>query len=608
MAVADSNFSVVAWRPNTLDVFGIGLDNALWHTRWNGSAWEQDWDPLGGQFISNPVAVPSQERIDAFGVGPDKAIWHNYTDVSGWRKSWESLGGLFISKPAAVSWGPDRIDVFGIGLDNALWHNFWNGSSWQGGWNSLGGRFISNPAAVAWGPNRIDVFAVGTDLAIYHYAWDGSTWTPASGEDLGGGFDGDPAVVACGPGRLDVFGRGLNDAVWHRGWNGGWDQNWVQIGAAVGADPVAVSWGPDRIDLFLRSANLSLLHNSWNGSAWQQWDNLGGQSPSLPAAACCAVGRVDVFERGTDAGAWHDWWAGAWQNGWSPIGGGFHDNSMCPTMPAPDSGLGSNSNYILYDRCNALRNVSVEITITEDIVCQSSANGSLSPPGNVPTNGFGFQLNGYSAAAETCAWQQYVIALFGTKLIGAVDNWPVSGSNIINDFFVLVDLGEAKLPAGYRIEIRLGSDPNNGNVTQARYIVLDNQSRTVADTTVVLASISGVTTADLAPLTAFELNLVGPINAESCVLSSGAGTILYYSDSTLRATDIRPTCTESSYITAETANSHYGTLGGFGTSSKIQTFTVSTELAMIRKPGNARPRTLLSPQDLEKLLESAPRK
>jgi hypothetical protein len=42
---------------------------------------------------------------------------------------------------------------------------------------------------------------------------------------------------------------------------------------------------------------------------------------------------------------------------------------------------------------------------------------------------------------------------------------------------------------------------------------------------VVLESISGVTSNDLAPIVAFELNLVGPVNGESAVLSSGAGTI-----------------------------------------------------------------------------------
>ncbi len=33
------------------------------------------------------------------------------------------------------------------------------------------------------------------------------------------------------------------------------------------------------------------------------------------------------------------------------------------------------------------------------------------------------------------AWQQYVVALFGNQIVGAVDNWPLSGPDLINDFF-----------------------------------------------------------------------------------------------------------------------------------------------------------------------------
>src|SRR5208337_564460 len=118
------------------------------------------------------------------------------------------------------------------------------------------------------------------------------------------------------------------------------------------------------------------------------------------------------------------------------------------------------------------------------------------------------------------AWQQYVVALFASELIGAVDNWPLSGPNIINDFFNLASLPSAKIPAGFQIRITLQNDAS-GNVTGAAYVVIDNQGHTLANVTKTLTSISGVTSADLAPIIAFELNLVGPVNSESAVLSSG---------------------------------------------------------------------------------------
>ena len=41
------------------------------------------------------------------------------------------------------------------------------------------------------------------------------------------------------------------------------------------------------------------------------------------------------------------------------------------------------------------------------------------------------------------------------------------------------------------------------------------RGNTKANVTKTLTSISGVTAADIAPITAFELNLVGPVNGES---------------------------------------------------------------------------------------------
>jgi hypothetical protein len=42
------------------------------------------------------------------------------------------------------------------------------------------------------------------------------------------------------------------------------------------------------------------------------------------------------------------------------------------------------------------------------------------------------------------------------------------------------------------------------------------------------------------------------------MLSSGAGTITYSAATPLTVLNLEPTCTESDYITAETANSVYG--------------------------------------------------
>jgi hypothetical protein len=129
-----------------------------------------------------------------------------------------------------------------------------------------------------------------------------------------------------------------------------------------------------------------------------------------------------------------------------------------PTVPPPHNGLGSNSNYILSSDCNPLINLSVTIDVTQDIVVQSSSGSLL---------GFGFQLNAYSPKNEKVAWQQYIIALLEASqklpsgqadgiLVAAVDNWPVSGDNIINDFFDLANtLAPHTLPKGWQLRISL---------------------------------------------------------------------------------------------------------------------------------------------------------
>jgi hypothetical protein len=351
------------------------------------------------------------------------------------------------------------------------------------------------------------------------------------------------------------------------------------------------------------------------------------------------------------------------------------------TVPAPPSGLGSNSNYILYSGCNPLNDLSVSIAVTQDIVGES-ASGSQT--------GFAFQLNAYSPMNETSAWQQYIIALWGSawvppdwedlggtftsplavaswgpnrldifglgtdkqmyhkswdgtawapsytgwealggtfssppavacwgvkrldifglgtdnavyhkawtgeqgQLEGMVDNWPMNGPNIINDIFPLTltppSTPSTILPAGYKLQISLQNDIS-GNINKATYVIIDDKGNTQANVTRSLLSESGVTAADLAPIIAFELNLVGPINGESAVLSSGAGTIVYAASVPLTVLSQEPSCAESGYITAETANSVYGVLPAGPSNTFTQTFDVGPEGQMIRKQGKVRP-------------------
>jgi hypothetical protein len=148
-----------------------------------------------------------------------------------------------------------------------------------------------------------------------------------------------------------------------------------------------------------------------------------------------------------------------------------------------------------------------------------------------------------------------------------------------------------RLPAGYVLQISLQND-DSGNVVAATYGVFDNQGNVLANMTQdLLTAQGGLTSADLAPITAFELDFVGPINGESAVLSSGAGWITYESASPLTVLSQEPPCIESpGAVTGETANSSYSRMPAAVTSNSfVQYFNVSAQATMIRKQGPRRP-------------------
>ena len=135
-------------------------------------------------------------------------------------------------------------------------------------------------------------------------------------------------------------------------------------------------------------------------------------------------------------------------------------------VPAPSAGLGSNSNYIIYDSCNNLTGLVVTIKVTADIICTADSAASS----GTQQSGFGFQLNAYSPKNNKSAWQQYVISLFGTQLNAVVNNWPVSGPYLLNNYADLSKVPNLKVPAGYSFVISLQND-TSGNITGASFVV-----------------------------------------------------------------------------------------------------------------------------------------
>ena len=123
----------------------------MYHKAWDGTAWAAVSHGLGASRLAcSPVRRPlrrgGSNRLDIFGLGTRRrAVSQGVGRSNAWRPSrsdWESLGGNFTSPPVAVAWGSNRLDIFGRGTDGALYHKAWNGSAWLPSltnWESLGG-------------------------------------------------------------------------------------------------------------------------------------------------------------------------------------------------------------------------------------------------------------------------------------------------------------------------------------------------------------------------------------------------------------------------------------------------------------------------------------
>ena len=179
------------------------------------------WSNVGGILASGTspaMCARDANSLDVFVVGTDNALWwRHYQSGSGWG-SWTSLGGRLTSSPAAVSQSSGKINVFVRGTDGALWQREYSNGAW-GSWSSLSGRLASGtgPAASSWGSGRLDVFVEGTDGALWHRSYSG-TWS--GWELLGGRLTSSPAAVSPNSGVIDVFVRGADNALWERSYSG----------------------------------------------------------------------------------------------------------------------------------------------------------------------------------------------------------------------------------------------------------------------------------------------------------------------------------------------------------------------------------------------------
>ena len=209
-ACYDDSPAVASWGPYRLDVFwrGYGDDASIYRRSWDGSVKRAAWSAtgtLGGATSSAPaVAAPASKRLDLFSRGLDNAVWHRRYDGSAWS-AWSPLGGKTYASPAASGRrGTSIVDVFLRGSDNEVYHRYRDAIGWSLGWVSIGappGGATSAPAATSNATGKIDVFVRGGDAAIWRRTW---TTSCCPWSIVGGVAGSAPAVASRCTGRLDL--------------------------------------------------------------------------------------------------------------------------------------------------------------------------------------------------------------------------------------------------------------------------------------------------------------------------------------------------------------------------------------------------------------------
>jgi len=303
----------------------------------------------------------------------------------------------------------------------------------------------------------------------------------------------------------------------------------------------------------------------------------------------------------------------AWK-GAAGDGGIYYGTMIGPQVSAPGGGLADASNYWIYSNCNPIKGLTVIIEVTQDIVYESTSVGT--------SKGLSFQLNAFSKVGPNIipGWQQFIYnintansptsdfngqfetwpgqtTIINGKPVSTIGGVPTNGSDLINlaaDVHSLLTNGVNGIPAGYILVISLGTD-GGSNVNSATFSVTApnlNGGKPYADTITPInpnpppvnqldsslpPALQGpIIQADLAPILAFQLVLVGP---DGCAvkLSSGAGTITYEASAAtpLTALNSPPSCINN-VTTGESANSVYGTLPQGTSGSFLQTFKVSS--------------------------------
>jgi hypothetical protein len=523
----------------------------------------------GGKLYAMWKAVPGDERL----------FWSSWNGSSDW-----SPPATFV---AATSTGP-ALAVFddavfaawrGERNDPRLFFSRLHGTTWAEQQQIPKVYSDQGPTLAAFDGKLWAAWKSVFDQSMFFASFNGSAWSEA--KHIPGTASSVGPSLAAFDGKLWAAWKGENDdqSLWYASFDGTHWSSQKQI-------PNTSSVGPSQ-DVFNNKLyalwkgehhDQGLWYASFDGTHWSAQKQMPNATTSTGPALAEHGGRLHaMWKGGPDVKIWRASFDGTtWSTAKNDIGGNTGQDSVTMVAP-PSAGLGSNSNYLLSDVGNThLIDVCARIFLTEDL--HSS-------------NGFSFQLNCYSPSpqADNCAWQQYGFVVTDQTLSAFVNNWPVhwqKDGHLILEWIPLEDLSANRLPAGYELKVKLDHDVK-GRVTGVNWTVVNEHGHVKANLTRTLLSFGAphFTAADLAPINAFELNLVGPDDSKHATLTSGQGVIEFTAKNKLTCQNSEP-AGDLGVGTAETANSFYSKMpAAFSDGDFWQLFSTSATMTPIKRKG-----------------------
>ena len=271
------------------------------------------WSPYM-QIAPNPVkgiaAASCQNSLDVFAIGTDDALYHNsqsgiFFPIGNWS-GYGPVAPKPIKRVAATSTQCGVYDVFVMGTDNTLYHKHYTNGVWSG-YEQLGSNQIKGVAATSLSSGRLDVFVIGTDDALYHKQYVNGVWSGY--EQLGSNQIKAVAATWVSSNHLDVFVIGSNDSLYHKQYvNGGWS-GYEPVGSETEfpiTGVAAASLGGGRSDVFvIRRDDNTVYHQSNPNGVWTGYESLGRVNKVKSIAATSTfAGWLDLFAIGTNDAVW----------------------------------------------------------------------------------------------------------------------------------------------------------------------------------------------------------------------------------------------------------------------------------------------------------------